>query len=167
MQETTQRKVGVTQRSRLESKAASSCLFTIVANVEFVKSTMLKGRIESECWAGLEKTVGLLEAHLAAAASPGTATGPAAPPAALHRPAPQARQERAPRPPRPARIKLYPDNYQYTGQIILLVILLILTMLVVSLFKLSWTLERIDQRLSNIELTFNALNFLEPDEDMS
>ena len=68
MQETTQRKVGVTQRSRLESKAASSCLFTIVANVEFVKSTMLKGRIESECWAGLEKTVGLLEAHLAAAA---------------------------------------------------------------------------------------------------
>ena len=156
-----------THHTRLESKAPSSCLFTIVANVEFVKSTMLKGRIESECWAGLEKTVGLLEPHLTAAASPPTATGPTTSPAALHRPAQQAKPERAARQARPARIKLYPDNYQYTGQIILLVILLILTMLVVSLFKLSWTLERIDQRLSNIELTFNALNFLEPDEDMS
>ena len=61
---------------------------------------------------------------------------------------------------RPARVKLYPDNYQYTGQLILVVILLILTMLVVALFKLSATLERMDERLSNIEIAFNALSML-------
>jgi hypothetical protein len=64
---------------------------------------------------------------------------------------------------RPARVKLYPDNYQYTGQLILVVILLILTMLVVALFKLSATLERMDERLSNIETAFNALNMVGSD----
>ena len=67
------------------------------------------------------------------------------------------------------RINLYPENYQvfrlpmkiqknfdlqYTGHLILTLILMILGMLVICLFKLAASLEMIDKRLSNIENMF-------------
>ena len=131
---------------------------------------MLRGKIETELWSGQQKSVGLLKEHLLAAAAP-TSPNPASTPSPTN---PGVATEKAPgggkveklggRAARPARVKLYPDNYQYTGQLILVVILLILTMLVVALFKLSATLERMDERLSNIEIAFNPLNMPGTDE---
>jgi len=156
---------------RLESRGPASRKFTIIANVEFVTKTMLRGKIETELWSGQQKSVGLLKEHLLAAAAP-TSTSSASNPSPTNPGA--ATTEKVPgagkveklggRAARPARVKLYPDNYQYTGQLILVVILLILTMLVVALFKLSTTLERMDERLSNIEIAFNALNMLGSDQ---
>ena len=147
----------------MESKGSSSCSFTIIANIEFVTKTMLRGKIETELWSGQQKSVGLLKEHLLAATAPSTTstTNPGAAPEKI--PA-GGKVEKLVRAARPARVKLYPDNYQYTGQLILVVILLILTMLVVALFKLSATLERMDERLSNIEIAFNALNVLGSDQ---
>ena len=151
----------------MESKGSSSCSFTIIANIEFVTKTMLRGKIETELWSGQQKSVGLLKEHLLAATAPSTisttssTTNPGAAPEKI--PA-GGKVDKLVRAARPARVKLYPDNYQYTGQLILVVILLILTMLVVALFKLSATLERMDERLSNIEIAFNALNMLGSDQ---
>ena len=150
----------------MESKGSSSCSFTIIANIEFVTKTMLKGKIETELWSGQQKSVGLLKEHLLAATAPSTTstTSTTNPGAAPEKIPAGGKVEKLVRAARPARVKLYPDNYQYTGQLILVVILLILTMLVVALFKLSATLERMDERLSNIEIAFNALNMLGPDQ---
>ena len=131
---------------------------------------MLRGKIETELWSGQQKSVGLLKEHLLAAAAPTSSSSVSAPssptnPGAAVEKAPGAgKLEKLGRAARPARVKLYPDNYQYTGQLILVVILLILTMLVVALFKLSATLERMDERLSNIEIAFNTLNLLGSEE---
>merc|ERR550517_728453 len=151
---------------RLESKGPSSCKFTIIANVEFVTKTMLRGKIETELWSGQQKSVGLLKEHLLAAAAPPSSSSaatpsPTNPGVSAEKAAGGGKVEKlGGRAARPARVKLYPDNYQYTGQLILVVILIILTMLVVALFKLSATLERMDERLSNIEIAFNALSML-------
>ena len=151
---------------RLESKGPSSCKFTIIANVEFVTKTMLRGKIETELWSGQQKSVGLLKEHLLVASAPPSSSSlstpsPTNPGLAAEKAAGGGKVEKlGGRAARPARVKLYPDNYQYTGQLILVVILLILTMLVVALFKLSATLERMDERLSNIEIAFNALSML-------
>ena len=157
---------------RLESKGATSCKLRIIASVDFVTRTMLRGKIETELWSGQQKSVGLLKEHLLAAATPPSSASPSTPsptnPGAEVEKAPGlGKVEKLGRAARPARVKLYPDNYQYTGQLILLVILLILTMLVVALFKLSATLERMDERLSNIEIAFNALNMVGGSSDQT
>ena len=153
---------------RLESKGPKTCKFVIVANLEFVTKTMMRGKIETELWSGQQKSVGLLKEHLKAAETPSPSPTSTASPTgdgvAAERVQGGAKVEKAGRAARPARVKLYPDNYQYTGQVILVVILLILSLLVVALFKLAATLERMDQRLSNIELAFNAMNMLGPDQ---
>ena len=129
---------------------------------------MMRGKIETELWSGQQKSVGLLKEHLKAAetpsSSPTSTPSPTSDGVAAERVQGGAKVEKAGRAARPARVKLYPDNYQYTGQLILVVILLILSLLVVALFKLAATLERMDQRLSNIELAFNAMNMLGPDQ---
>ena len=130
---------------------------------------MMRGKIETELWSGQQKSVGLLKEHLKAAEtpSPSPTTSTASPTGdgvAAERVQGGTKVEKAGRAARPARVKLYPDNYQYTGQVILIIILLILSLLVVALFKLAATLERMDQRLSNIELAFNAMNMFGPDQ---
>lgn len=130
---------------------------------------MLRGKIETELWSGQQKSIGLLKEHFLAASTPpssssATTPSPTNPGAAVEKVPGAGKVEKLGRAARPARVKLYPDNYQYTGQLILVVILLILTMLVVALFKLSATLERMDERLSNIEIAFNALNMLGSDQ---
>merc|ERR1711874_392451 len=40
---------------RISSKGEGKCHFVIVANVEFLKFSLLKGKIESETWAGVTK----------------------------------------------------------------------------------------------------------------
>ena len=153
---------------RLESKGPKTCKFAIVANLEFVTKTMMRGKIETELWSGQQKSVGLLKEHLKAAETPSPSPTSTASPTgdgvAAERVQGGTKVEKAGRAARPARVKLYPDNYQYTGQVILVVILLILSLLVVALFKLAATLERMDQRLSNIELAFNAMNMFGPDQ---
>ena len=146
------------------AQSATSCQFTILASVEFTKSTMLKGRIETEVWGGQQKSVDLLEEHLLAATSSSTSSVSSPTLSPRHQEEAVARgqkEERQARVARPARVKLYPDNYQYTGQLILSLILLILSMLVVALFKLTSTLEKMDQRLSNIEQAFTALSIMD------
>ena len=46
---------------RLISSGANSCHFLKVAKVEFLKYSLLKGRIESETWAGISKAEEILE----------------------------------------------------------------------------------------------------------
>jgi len=157
---------------RLESKGATSCKLRIIASVDFVTRTMLRGKIETELWSGQQKSVGLLKEHLLAAATPTSSAStstpsPTNPGAEVEKAPGLGKVEKLGRAARPARVKLYPDNYQYTGQLILLVILLILTMLVVALFKLSATLDRMDERLSNIEIAFNALNMVGGSSDQT
>ena len=55
---------------RLESKGPKTCKFVIVANLEFVTKTMMRGKIETELWSGQQKSVGLLKEHLKAAETP-------------------------------------------------------------------------------------------------
>lgn len=153
----------ISEHYRLTSTGPGSCRLVIVANVDFVKYSFVKGKIESECWAGLEKGYQLLSETLSNNNNnnnPSQATTTA--PTITKESSGESQagikleeNEKAGRPEVPTRISLYPENYQYTGQLILMVILLILTMLVISLFKLASTLEKIDQRLSNIENIFH------------
>lgn len=151
----------ITEHYRLTSTGPDTCHLVIIANVDFIKYSFVKGKIESETWAGLNKGYQLLKETLfdnnnnnnkqtsLANREVKENTKDSQEISRLEEP------EKTHRPELSARISLYPENYQYTGQLILMVILLILTMLVISLFKLASTLEKIDQRLSNIEHIFN------------
>jgi len=150
----------ITEHYRLTSPRPGSCRLIIVANVDFIKYSFVKGKIESESWAGLNKSYELLREILEnnnnnnnsqTRADPGEVKENIRDAKEISR---LEEGEKVGRPEAPTRISLYPENYQYTGQLILMVILLILTMLVISLFKLASTLEKIDQRLSNIEHIF-------------
>ena len=51
----------MTTLSRLTSTGDNSCHFVKVAKVEFLKYSLLKGKIESETWAGISKAEEMLE----------------------------------------------------------------------------------------------------------
>eukprot|EP00092_Neocalanus_flemingeri_P101518 GFUD01129809.1.p1 GENE.GFUD01129809.1~~GFUD01129809.1.p1 ORF type:complete len:136 (+),score=43.85 GFUD01129809.1:199-606(+) len=131
----------------------------IIASVDFLKYSFVKGKIESESWAGLNKGYTILRETLLNIDNSNQRS--VAPREAREMTEDKAeflkkdQSEKVENRENSTRINMYPENYQYTGQLILMVILLILTMLVISLFKLASTLEKIDQRLSNIEHIFN------------
>jgi len=146
----------ITQHTRLTTTKPGWCRLVIISNVDFLKYSFVKGKIESETWAGLSKSYEILKETLEN--NNNTTDQRENTLRAVKEETTDSKVSRLEQDDRvgdsPTRISLYPENYQYTGQLILMVILLILTMLVISLFKLANTLEKIEQRLSSIEHIF-------------
>lgn len=146
----------ITEHYRLTTTKPGWCRLVIISNVDFLKYSFVKGKIESETWAGLSKSYEILKETLEKnnnnTDQRDITSRDAKEEATDSKVSRMDHEDRAGE--SPTRIRLYPENYQYTGQLILMIILLILTMLVISLFKLANTLEKIEQRLSSIEHIF-------------
>jgi len=139
----------LTEHTRITSLEQGKCHFVIVAKVDFIKSSWLKGRIESEVWAGVSKGSEILEENFKNADK--SSNNDVAPTKKPRNSSTKKSQQGN----TTANINLYPENWKWSGHLILTVILLILSMLVMSLYKMVATLDKIDARLSSIEKLLN------------
>lgn len=133
---------------RLTAYDDKSTRFQVVTDIEFTKSTFLKSKIESETWSGYKKSMAVLETLL-------ENLNP--------KPTKSAKQkkmksrkgldvvDRQSPPPPPIQTTSLLELWRLAHSLIMI---LILTLFAMAVFKISYTLESIDRRLSNIEKAF-------------
>jgi len=138
---------------RISSKGEGRCNFVIVANVEFLKFSLLKGKIESETWAGVTKGAEILEEYFRKADnSIDTYTNNRD---VLEQEATNVRQRTVQRREQGGGGQLVTtsssDSLQQSFVAFFVVIIVILSMFILALNRLVTNLERIDERLGSIE----------------
>merc|ERR1711874_830965 len=144
---------------RISSKGEGKCHFVIVANVEFLKFSLLKGKIESETWAGVTKGAEVLEEYFrnvdkSIDAVVNNRDTEATKDSNIKQGSlPKLEQNGIEQ----LQSTISSENLKRSAIAILVVIIIILLMFILALSRLVTNLERLDERIASIEDLLSSL----------
>jgi len=142
---------------RMTAVATTRARMEVVADVEFIKPCLFRGRIESETWSGLKKYYEMVEQEVQTERDIGASTEEAAPTAETA-PVSKNLKEDFNRSRRaldlPTVAHVIPGENVFTFPLSLAVVLLMLVILfflTLATFKLTWALGALEERVETLE----------------